>query len=216
MRRSLTAAGMLVLLAPLWATAQDSPAGAAGQVPLAPGDAPLTTGRKPADIPTTTPQATRKGPDGDAPSHEVPAAGKATRTEDGTSGSTSAGQPPPGATVQQGVPHALTAGEAKALLGRAAVSADGAALGTIRDFVTSGTDGRVRQVVLGRHGVAGVGETLVAVPAEAMALDPAAAADKAAPVTLRVPKAEVEARPPFHYEDRANVLVGPPGRRDQP
>lgn len=169
-----------------------------------PVQAPLTTGARDGDIATTTPVPVQPGPDGDAPDAGAPALADALRTAPAQGDPEIALTPGAAAGLAR-----LTAREAEALIGRAAVSREGERIGTVRDFVVQGTDARIEAVILGRGGVLGLGEGLLRVPVEALKLDPAGAADGKRPVTLDLPAAEVERMPGFTYADGATTLSGP-------
>ncbi|ACJ01420.1 PRC-barrel domain-containing protein [Rhodospirillum centenum] len=186
-----------------------APAPDAATLPVPPPDdrqvqAPLTTGAREGDIATTTPVPVQPGPDGDAPDDGAPALADALRTAPAQGDPEIALTPGAAAGLAR-----LTAREAEALIGRTAVSREGERIGTVRDFVVQGTDARIEAVILGRGGVLGLGEGLLRVPAEALKLDPAGAADGKRPVTLDLPAAEVERMPGFTYADGATTLSGP-------
>ncbi|HYC02785.1 MAG TPA: PRC-barrel domain-containing protein [Azospirillaceae bacterium] len=219
MRPALPTAAILLagsaILAPL-ALAQTQPTPVPVPAGRAEATAPLTTGTRPGDIPTTDAAPVKAGPDGDAP------------TDDRTAGKTAAppASPPvavadpapaptPAATAQgaalgePGPVRRLTAREAEMLLGRTVLSSDGESVGSVRDFLTAGTDSRIQQMVIGSGGILGLGRSLIAVPIESVALDHGTAADSRAPLRLTLSAADVEARERFRYDGRANAMVGP-------
>lgn len=166
--------------------------------------APLTTGERAGDIATTTPVQAQPGIDGDAPDDSSPALAEMMRAAPAADEPEVALAPGAAAAMSK-----LTVREAQTLIGRDAVSREGERLGVVRDFVVQGSGTRVEGVILGRGGVLGLGEGLVQVPAGALRLDPAAAADTDSPVRLDLPKKEIEAMPAFTYADGVPTLAGP-------
>ncbi|AWK88906.1 PRC-barrel domain-containing protein [Azospirillum thermophilum] len=158
--------------------------------------APLMTAPRPEDQPATDATTSPTGVDGEAPSREVqnpaPPAG---------SGS--------GAPVATLPPDAMTADQARALVGRMVRTRDGLASGEIQDFTLSPDGDRVERVVLSRRGGATGGEAggeaggkLVSVPVTALRTDRASA-------TLDLDSADLTEAPAFTYGDSDRTLKRP-------
>ncbi|WP_114393272.1 PRC-barrel domain-containing protein [Oleisolibacter albus] len=211
-RRSLPLAGLCLVLAVSAASAQQPPTPVPVPSDPAATDAPLTTGTRPEDVPTTSPQTVNPGLDGDAPADDrpgpaasgagVPATGGPDR-EDSRTGSMA---PPPGATTMRGVPQsrspatALTPDRARALIGRPVLGSDGKDAGTVRDFVT-GPNG-LTAAVLDR------GTQLVLLPLERLHLQEAQRAGEAPTLHAAMTAAEIGAQPDFRYGDGLGTLSG--------
>lgn len=205
-RRSLPLAGLCLALAVSAAPAQQPT-----PVPVPPGpaagDAPLTTGTRPEDVPTTSPQTVTPGLDGDAPADDrsgpaAPGAGMPAM-EDRSTGSMA---PPPGATTMRGVPQsrtpatALTPDRARALIGQPVLGSDGKEAGTVRDFVT-GPAG-LTAAVLDR------GTQLVLLPLDRLQLQEARRAGDAPTLHAAMTAAEIGGQPDFRYGDGVGTLSG--------
>ncbi|WP_075769870.1 PRC-barrel domain-containing protein [Aerophototrophica crusticola] len=179
-----------------------------GQTPVIPvpegkpnpdANAPLSTGPRPGDIPTTTPQTAPSSPDGDAPSDD----------RQGAPLTTQAPGPRPADVAGSLSPVAgLTTEEARALIGREVLSREGEAVGTLRDFLTAGSNARLEAAIIGQGGLLGVGQRLVRVPVDQLQVRRPPAGEVPS-LTLSRTAAEVEAAPAFTYQEGAKAMVGP-------
>lgn len=155
---------------------------------------PLMTAPRPEDTPTTEAVPLTPGPEGAAPSDDR--------------------QAPP---LSRSPSRSLTTAEAKALLGRPVTTTDGQTGGEIRDFVLGGPDGRVEQVVIGSGGFLGIGEKLVAIPAEKVGIAPPPVLPDgrpapAAAVSVALSAADLKAAPEFLYTEGTRAMLGPRAR----
>lgn len=158
--------------------------------------APLMTAPRPDDQPTTDATTSPTGVDGEAPSREV----QSPASPVGTGGA---------APVAALPPDAMTADQARALVGRMVRTRDGLATGEIQDFTLSPAGDRVERVVLSRSGASGSGSgsgaadgKLVSVPVTVLRTDRASA-------TLDLDSTDLTEAPVFTYGDSDRTLKRP-------
>lgn len=162
-------------------------------------NAPLSTGPRPGDVPTTTPQTARSSPDGDAPSDDRVGAPLETRPP---------GPRPTDVAGSLSPVAGLGTEEARALIGREVLSKEGEAVGTLRDFLTTGSNARLESAIIGQGGVLGMGQRLVRVPLDQLQVRRPAAGEMPT-LALSRTAAELEAAPAFTYQQGTKAMVGP-------
>ena len=163
------------------AIAQTTPA------PGATASPPLMTAPRPDDQPATGAITSPPGVSGEAPSHEVQNPAPPVTGGQGSS--------PPVAALP---PAALNPDQARAMVGIELRTNDGQPAGRILDFTMDQTGARVDRIVVAPNEVLGLGEKLVALPADMLGNGPNG------PV-LNIGQADFAKAPTFAYGDEPTL-----------
>ncbi|QCG96249.1 PRC-barrel domain containing protein [Azospirillum sp. TSA2s] len=163
------------------AIAQTTPA------PGATASPPLMTAPRPDDQPATGAITSPPGVSGEAPSHEVQNPAPPVTGGQGSS--------PPVAALP---PAALNPDQARAMVGNELRTNDGQPAGRILDFTMDQTGDRVDRIVVAPNEVLGLGEKLVALPADMLGNGPTG------PV-LNIGQADFAKAPTFAYGDEPTL-----------
>jgi len=163
------------------AIAQTTPA------PGATASPPLMTAPRPDDQPATGAITSPPGGSGEAPSHEVQTPAPPVTGGQGSS--------PPVAALP---PAALNPDQARAMVGTELRTNDGQPAGRILDFTMDQTGDRVDRIVVAPNEVLGLGEKLVALPADMLGNGPTG------PV-LNIGQADFAKAPTFAYGDEPTL-----------
>ncbi|MFS2013280.1 PRC-barrel domain-containing protein [Azospirillum sp. CT11-132] len=163
------------------AIAQTTPA------PGATASPPLMTAPRPDDQPATGAITSPPGVSGEAPSHEVQNPAPPVTGGQGSS--------PPVAALP---PAALNPDQARAMVGNELRTNDGQPAGRILDFTMDQTGDRVDRIVVAPNEVLGLGEKLVALPADMLGNGPSG------PV-LNIGQADFAKAPTFAYGDEPTL-----------
>ncbi|KAA0572348.1 PRC-barrel domain-containing protein [Azospirillum sp. Sh1] len=167
------------------AIAQTTPAPGASASP------PLMTAPRPDDQPATGAITSPTGVGGEAPSHEVQNPAPPVGPSQTGSGQAS----PPVAALP---PAALNPDQARAMVGNELRTNDGQPAGRILDFTMDQTGDRVDRIVVAPNEVLGLGEKLVALPADMLGNGPTG------PV-LNIGQADFAKAPTFAYGDEPTL-----------
>lgn len=173
------------------AIAQTTPA------PGATASPPLMTAPRPDDQPATGAITSPPGVSGEAPSHEVQNPAPPVTGGQGSS--------PPVAALP---PAALNHDQARAMVGTELRTNDGQPAGRILDFTMDQTGDRVDRIVVAPNEVLGLGEKLVALPADMLGNGPTG------PV-LNIGQADFAKAPTFAYGDEP-TLTRPESQQPKP
>ncbi|MCM8736491.1 PRC-barrel domain-containing protein [Azospirillum sp. A1-3] len=173
------------------AIAQTTPA------PGATASPPLMTAPRPDDQPATGAITSPPGVSGEAPSHEVQNPAPPVTGGQGSS--------PPVAALP---PAALNPDQARAMVGTELRTNDGQPAGRILDFTMDQTGDRVDRIVVAPNEVLGLGEKLVALPADMLGNGPTG------PV-LNIGQADFAKAPTFAYGDEP-TLTRPESQQPKP